>query len=397
MKLTVVIVNYNVKYYIEQCLNSLKKALRGIESEIFVVDNHSEDGSVAHLRKRFDGINIIESNRNLGFARANNIAIRRSTGEYVLLLNPDTFVCENTIREVLDFADRHKNIGGVGVKMYNADGTVAMESRRGLPTPMTSFYKMCGLCARFPKSKRFGKYYMSYLDWDKPSKIDVVSGAFFLVKRSALDSVGLLDTDFFMYGEDIDLSYRLLKGGYDNWYLPYPILHYKGESTHKTSFRYVHVFYQAMLIFFRKHYGHLRLGVVLPIKLAIYMKAFVAFIMMMTKWIRKSLGFVEKFVNDPKFIFIGGERMLKSCEEISHRMGLATDAFCVKDEKRIPSIKDRFSTDGKSMTYIVFDTTVFSYEEMINIMTRYKGCNVKLGTFNTDTETLITPDETIKI
>ena len=242
MKLTVVIVNYNVKYYIEQCLNSLEKALEGIESEIFVVDNHSEDDSVGYLRKRFEYVNIIESNRNLGFARANNIAIRRSSGEYILLLNPDTFVCENTIRGALEFSDKHLNAGGVGVKMYNADGTVAMESRRGLPTPMTSFYKMCGLCAKFPKSKRFGRYYMSYLDWDKPAKIDVVSGAFFLVRRSALDKVGLLDTDFFMYGEDIDLSYRLLKGGFDNWYLPFQILHYKGESTHKTSFRYVHAY-----------------------------------------------------------------------------------------------------------------------------------------------------------
>ena len=396
MKLTVVIVNYNVKYYIEQCLNSLEKALKGIESEIFVVDNHSEDDSIGYLRKRFEYVNIIESNRNLGFARANNIAIRRSSGEYILLLNPDTFVCENTIRGALEFSDKHLNAGGVGVKMYNADGTVAMESRRGLPTPMTSFYKMCGLCAKFPKSKRFGRYYMSYLDWDKPAKIDVVSGAFFLVRRSALDKVGLLDTDFFMYGEDIDLSYRLLKGGFDNWYLPFQILHYKGESTHKTSFRYVHVFYQAMLIFFRKHYGHLKLGVVLPIKVAIYMKAFIAFVVMMTKWMRKSLGFVEKFGNEPKFIFIGNERMLKSCIEISHRMGLTTESFCVKNENEIRKIRFSVCADGKAVTYIVFDTTVYSYENIINFMSKNKDTNVKLGTFNVNTGILITPDEIIR-
>ncbi len=278
MKLTVIIVSYNVKFYVEQCLNSLEKALEGIDSEIFIVDNHSRDGSVSYLSKRYHDINIIDSSHNLGFARANNIAYRQSSGEYVLLLNPDTFVGEDTIRKAVDFMDEHPRAGGVGVKMLNPDGTFAKESRRGLPTPMTSFYKMCGLCERFPASRIFGRYYMSYLDRDEAARIEVISGAFFLLRRSATDAVGCLDEDFFMYGEDIDLSYRLLKGGFENWYLPQPIMHYKGESTHKTSFRYVHVFYQAMLIFFRKHYSHLGFWITLPIKTAIYAKAFMALI-----------------------------------------------------------------------------------------------------------------------
>lgn len=218
---------------------------------MFVVDNHSRDGSVDYLTDRFPSVNIISSNHNLGFARANNIAIRQCSGDYVLLLNPDTIVGENALDEVVAFMDAHPKAGGVGVCMLKVDGTPAMESRRGFPTPLTAFYKMSGLCARFPKSRRFGHYYMGYLPWSSAERIEVISGAFCMVRHEALDKIGLLDEDFFMYGEDIDLSYRLLKGGYENWYVPARILHYKGESTHKSSFAYVHVFYDAMFIFFR--------------------------------------------------------------------------------------------------------------------------------------------------
>ena len=157
-KLTVIIVNFNVKFYVEQCLVSLQKALEGIDSEIYIVDNHSRDDSVGYLRRRYRDVNIVVSNHNLGFARANNVAIRQSESEYVLLINPDTFVAENTIREALAFMDSHADAGGVGVMMHNPNGTVAMESRRGLPDPITSFYKMTGLCARFPNSRTFAKY-----------------------------------------------------------------------------------------------------------------------------------------------------------------------------------------------------------------------------------------------
>src|SRR5574344_2941143 len=183
MKLSVIIVSYNVKYYLEQCLNSLKRALTDIDSEIFVIDNHSRDDSVNYLQKRFSDVNFIDSNHNLGFARAHNLAIRQSEGEYVLLLNPDTIVGENVLRKAVNFMDSHPGAGGAGVRMLKTDGTPAMESRRGLPTPMTSLYKMCGLCERYSKSRRFGKYYMSYLGWDEPAQIEVISGAFCLLRR----------------------------------------------------------------------------------------------------------------------------------------------------------------------------------------------------------------------
>lgn len=276
MKLSVVIVSYNVRSYLEQCLQSVQRALEGIEGEVFVVDNHSSDDSVEVVKRDYAWVRLMENQENQGFARANNLAIRQAQGEYVLLLNPDTIVEESTLRNVLAFMEAHPKAGGAGVMMRNEDGSLAPESRRALPTPWVSCLKMIGFDKR---------YYMSHLPWEKPGRIEVISGAFCFLRRKALDEVGLLDEDFFMYGEDIDLSYRLLKGGWENWYLPYAITHYKGRSTQKTDYRYVHIFYQAMLIFLRKHYGHLSVFYTIPIKLAIYFRAAIA----LTDILRKKL------------------------------------------------------------------------------------------------------------
>lgn len=396
MKLTVIIVSYNVKFYIEQCLNSLAKALDGIESEIFIVDNHSRDDSVNFLRRRYRNAGIIDCSRNLGFARANNIAYRQSTGEYVLLLNPDTFVGEETIRKAVAFMEEHPQAGGLGVKMFNPDGTLAKESRRGLPTPMTSFYKMCGLCARFPQSRVFGRYYMSYLGWDEAARIEVVSGAFCLVRRSATDKVGFLDEDFFMYGEDIDLSYRLLKGGYENWYLPMPIMHYKGESTHKTSYRYVHVFYQAMLIFFRKHYGHLGFWITLPIKAAIYTKAAVALMQMVVPYMRKVLGLTTGRAADTHYVFIGGQKMTDCCRRIVCRHGLSAE-FMTTDTVDITAEQARIGgMAAEAPVCVVYDADLFGYTGMLDIMSVNTNGKIKLGTYSEKTKTVITPNEIIR-
>ena len=276
MKLSIVIVSYNVRNYLEQCLQSVKQAFDGIEGEVFVVDNRSDDDSVETVRTNYPWVRLIVNQENMGFSRANNIAIREACGEYVLMLNPDTIVEKDTLREVLGFMEEHPKAGGAGVMMHNADGSLAPESRRALPTPWVSCLKMLGF------SKR---YYMSHLPWDKPGRIEVISGAFCFLRRKALDEVGLLDEDFFMYGEDIDLSYRLLKGGWENWYLPYPITHFKGKSTQKSDYRYVHIFYKAMLIFFRKHYSHLSVFYALPVKMAIYFRAAIA----LTDILRKKL------------------------------------------------------------------------------------------------------------
>ena len=292
--LSIIIVSYNVRHYIEQCLHSVFAAAGDVTLEVFVVDNASSDDSTAFLRSRFPkstypDLHIIDSGSNLGFGKANNLAARQAKGRYVLFLNPDTVVTEHTLSDCVRFADEHPQLGGLGVKMLKDNGAFAYESRRGLPTPWTAFCKMSGLASLFPHSRLFGRYYMRYLDKDAPAEIDIISGAFFMARREALEKVGLFDEQFFMYGEDIDLSYRLQLGGYKNYYLPTPILHYKGESTHKNSYRYVHIFYQAMLLFFRKHYRHASLLLSLPVQIAILGRAFCALVARKWKSVRESL------------------------------------------------------------------------------------------------------------
>ena len=389
MKLSVIIVNYNVKFYLEQCLLSVFKATKNIATEVFVVDNHSRDGSVDYLTDRFPSVNIISRNHNLGFARANNIAIRQCSGDYVLLLNPDTIVGENALDEVVAFMDAHPKAGGVGVCMLKVDGTPAMESRRGFPTPLTAFYKMSGLCARFPKSRRFGHYYMGYLPWSSAERIEVISGAFCMVRHEALDKIGLLDEDFFMYGEDIDLSYRLLKGGYENWYVPARILHYKGESTHKSSFAYVHVFYDAMFIFFRKHYGHLSLLFSVPVKGAILVKATAALFKMLIGRVRKSLGFFSRNrVATTSYVFIGCNDALERCRKIARKKGLDA-TFHEGTAESLP----RGHVDmpmPKGDVVAVYDVCSYSYEQIFDILANDDNQAVGTGTSEKTTGTIMT-------
>ena len=376
-KLTIVIVSYNVRYYLEQCIDSVLRAADGIDYEIYVVDNASQDGSVDYLKQRFaNQITLIESQHNLGFARANNIAISQTKSEYVLLLNPDTFISETSIHQVLTFMDEHPKAGGVGVRMHNADGSLAPESRRGLPTPWVSLKKMLGFS---------GHYYMSHLPWDEPGRIEVMSGAFCMLRREAIDRVGSLDERFFMYGEDIDLSYRILKGGYENWYVPASIVHYKGESTQKSSYRYVHVFYQAMLIFFRKHYSHLSFFVTLPVKLAIYFRALVALVQMQHWRVRKYLGTTEMESNQTYF-FVGSKGMLGECRQLARRKGVATGGF----------LEDLLLLDAEDISLaacVIYDKERFSFQQIIDCAARLSGKGVVIGTYSTRNKILITPKD----
>ncbi|MDH6355024.1 GT2 family glycosyltransferase [Dysgonomonas sp. PH5-45] len=253
-KLSVIIVNYNVKYFLEQCLLSVFESKTDFRMEVFVVDNNSTDGSIEYLKPKFPNVTFIENKDNPGFAKANNQAIRLSKGQYILLLNPDTVVGEDVFANVCRFMDSHPLSGGVGVKMINGSGRFLPESKRGFPSPWNSFCKIFGLAKLFPNSSSFGKYHLRYLNENETHEVDVLAGAFMMMRKEALDKVGYLDEAFFMYGEDIDLSYRIVKGGYKNYYLPQRIIHYKGESTSKDDMKYVKVFYEAMHIFFKKHY-----------------------------------------------------------------------------------------------------------------------------------------------
>lgn len=390
MRLSVIIVSYNVKYYLEQCLLSVQRALEGLDAEVIVIDNHSQDGSIDYLSPLFPNVIFIRSNCNLGFAKANNKAIRQSRGEYVLLLNPDTVVGEDVLRECIRFMDAHPKAGGAGVRMLKTDGTDAMESRRGIPTPMTSFYKMVGLCSRFPKHRKFGRYYMGHLPWDSPSQIEITSGAFCMLRRKTLEEVGLLDEDFFMYGEDIDLSYRVIKGGWENWYLPQKILHYKGESTEKTNFRYVHVFYEAMFIFLRKHYGNLRFFFSLPIRLGIYFKAFLALCSMMVDKAKYSLGFVNRRkVVDAQYIFDVDAVHKDSCRRLIKRNGLR--ALFVDD-----TVTKADRPDELGLTYHVFDISKYAFKEILENISSDSFSNRQVAFYNPERQLVITGREIIQ-
>jgi GT2 family glycosyltransferase len=255
MKLSIVIVNYNVKYFLEQCLDSVSRATENIAAEILVVDNHSSDGSVEHLTLRFPNVIFIANRENTGFSRANNQAITQTQGEYILLLNPDTIVGENSLINVCRFMDEHPEAGAVGVKMLDGYGKFLPESKRGFPSPWNSFCRLSGLSKLFPRSKCFGGYHLKFLDNNTVHPVDILAGAFMLVRKEAIEKSGGLDECFFMYGEDIDWSYRIACSGYTNYYFPEPIVHYKGEST-KKDIQYVKHFYEAMLLFFNKHYPH---------------------------------------------------------------------------------------------------------------------------------------------
>ena len=273
--LSVVIVNYNVTYFLEQCLNAVLAASKTLKVQVFVVDNNSVDGSVEMVQSKFPQINLIANKENVGFSRANNQALAISDARYLLLLNPDTVVEEDTFSKVVSFMDDHPNGGGLGVRMVDGKGRFLPESKRGLPTPMVAFYKIFGLSKLFPKSKRFGRYNLGFLSEFDINEVDVLSGAFMLMRKETLEKVGLLDESFFMYGEDIDLSYRIQLGGYKNYYFPETkIIHYKGESTKKSSVNYVFVFYRAMVIFAKKHFSQKNAKLFsAAIHIAIYMRA----------------------------------------------------------------------------------------------------------------------------
>ncbi|MBO4500478.1 MAG: glycosyltransferase family 2 protein [Bacteroidaceae bacterium] len=373
--LSVIIVNYNVRYYLEQCLNSVTRASKGIDSEIIVVDNDSSDGSVEYLEPLFPHVRFIRAGGNLGFSRANNLALAESNGKYVLFLNPDTILSENVLEDCIRFMDNHPEAGAAGVRMLNRDGTFARESRRAVPTPFVSMCKILGLCSLFPTSKLFGKYYMGHLDPMAANKIEIVSGAFMFVRREALDKTGSFDEAFFMYGEDVDLSYRILKAGYENWYIPVTILHYKGESTNKTTYRYARVFYKAMIIFFDKHFRSYSLLFSLFVRLAIHIQTFLSFLA--NNLCRR------KALKDGKeiWLYAGHPEYIHRIEALT-----GTPEGCLMTSRMSLPIGVKFHD------YTVYDISAFTYKEILENISSNSG-NASIATYNPTSGVLITDCE----
>lgn len=280
MQLSVIIVNYNVKYFLEHCLLSVMHACEGIEAEVFVVDNTSSDGSTDIVKQKFPLVILIENKDNVGFAKANNQAVKLATGKYILYLNPDTIVPEDCFVKCLSYMDAHPEAGALGCRLIDGQGQFLPESKRGFPNAKVAFFKISGLSSLFKKSKLFNQYHLGYLPEFEIAEVDVLVGCFMFCRKTAIDKTGSFDEDYFMYGEDIDLSYKLNKAGYKNIYFPdTTVIHYKGESTKKGSLNYVKMFYQAMIIFAEKHFQRSRKSVyVVLIRLAIYFRALLAFV-----------------------------------------------------------------------------------------------------------------------
>ena len=292
--LSIIIVNYNVEFYLEQCLNSVSKAIKKIDTEVFVVDNNSIDGSVAMIKSKFPHVKLIENNFNAGFSKANNQAISASNSKFILLLNPDTVVEEFTFEKLIEFIESKPKAGACGIRMVDGKGKFLPESKRGLPTPLTSLYYLFGLSKIFRKSKKINRYHLGYLNEFKNHEVDILSGAFMFIKSEAIEKCGMLDETFFMYGEDIDLSYRIKKAGYKNYYFSgSTIIHYKGESTKKSSVNYVLVFYKAMAIFAEKHFSKKQAkSLTSLINFGIYSKAAIA---LLHRFIWKAISPITDF------------------------------------------------------------------------------------------------------
>jgi len=255
MDLSIIIVSYNVKEFLEQAIVSLIKSSQSIQYEIFVVDNASSDGSAELIRKRFPSIHLIANPDNKGFAAANNQALKLASGTYILLINPDTIVQEDTIRIIQNFIETHPECGMVGCKILNPDGTLQLACRRSFPTPWVGFTKIVGLSKMFPQSRFFGRYNLTYLDPDETYEVEAISGSFMFFRKSVLDDVGYLDESFFMYGEDLDWCFRIKQAGWKIYYVPDTrIIHFKGESSKKSNRDLILQFYRAMKLFVEKHY-----------------------------------------------------------------------------------------------------------------------------------------------
>ncbi len=367
--ISVVIVSYRVKYFLEQTLLSVKEALHGLTGEIFVVDNDECDYSRTFLQERFPDVKFIVNEHNEGFARANNRAIAQARGEYTLILNPDTIITHKCLAEPIEWMRTHERCGAIGVHMLDGNGTFLPESKRAFPTPWVSFCKIFGLSSLMPRSRWFAKYHLRYLDEREAHRIDILAGAYMFCRTSLLKSVGGFDEDFFMYGEDIDLSYRMVKAGYDNWYLPVDMIHYKGESTKKDSMRYVRVFYEAMLIFYRKHFPRYS-ALLYPV-----IKAGVA--------VRAAMARMRRMVRP------NANARTNADTEHGNWVVLAANAPVVAKACGIASYATTMPQSGNAQ--VLIDNASHTYCETVELISRYARQGVQFHIYSAQNDIIISP------
>lgn len=360
MKLSVIIVNYNVKYFLEQCLYTVVNAVKPLSAEIIVIDNNSSDESVEYLQPFFPNVIFIKNETNAGFGKANNLALRSARGEYILFLNPDTLIPEDCLEKCTRFLDSKPSAGALGIRMLDGSGQFLPESKRSFPTTAAAFYKLMGLSGLFPSSRRFNRYSLNYLDEQTNHSVEVLAGAFMMVRKSILDKIGGFDEQFFMYGEDIDLSYRIKQAGYENWYFAESsIIHFKGESTKKESRRYVKMFYEAMIVFVNKHHKGKGAWITRPVlKTGIGLRSLVSLISNHTP---------SKKIKRPtqKSIIIGNPESYNECLRILETKGddTATTHLPFINEESI--IRELQSGDAAEIIFCIGD---LSFASVLNII-----------------------------
>jgi len=358
MQLSVIILNYNVRYFLEQCVLSVQNALQNIDGEIIVIDNNSSDDSCAMMKQRFPEVKLIENKENSGFPKGNNIGVAQAKGEYLCILNPDTVVAEDTFAKVLAFAKSQVDLGIVGCKLIDGAGNFLPESKRGVPTPWVAFTKIMGLYKFFPKSSIFNKYYAQHLTKNQTGKVDILVGAFMVMKRDLYNEIGGFDENCFMYSDDIDLSYMVLQKGKNNYYFhETTVIHYKGESTIKDG-TYMKRFQEAMHFFYQKHF-----------KVSVFMDVFLKTGAYLFSLFKKSQAVVISREID-QYLLLSADEKLK--EKIENWSGKKVQMQSSLDGISVNSLVE----NAEKNTEILFDNNHLSFKEIIGLMDQNKNSNL---------------------
>jgi GT2 family glycosyltransferase len=355
MQLSVIILNYNVRYFLEQCVASVQEALTNIDSEIIVVDNQSSDDSCEMIRSRFPGVKLIKNNSNLGFPKGNNIGVAQANGKYICILNPDTVVAEDTFEKILTFAEKQENLGIVGCKLIDGSGNFLPESKRGIPTPFVALTKIFGLYKLFPNWKLFNRYYAQHLSENETGKVEILVGAFMIMKRDLYNEIGGFDENCFMYSDDIDLSYMALKRGKSNYYFhETSVIHYKGESTVRDGL-YMKRFREAMQFFYNKHYKSSAI-------FDLFMKIGALFFAL----IKKNQGNVKSIEVD-NYILISEDENLKN------KLEKQLNKKLIWETKLDSNALFSHRNNSKKQTEILLDNAFFSFKAIISFLEIHKN------------------------
>ncbi|MEO5776451.1 MAG: glycosyltransferase family 2 protein [Flavobacterium sp.] len=356
MQLSVIILNYNVRYFLELCVLSVQKAIQNLDAEIIVIDNNSSDDSCAIMKQCFPNIKLIENKENSGFPKGNNIAVKEAKGEYICILNPDTVVAEDTFEKVLAFAKSKSDLGIVGCKLIDGTGNFLPESKRGIPTPNVAFTKIFGLYKLFPKSSLFNKYYAQHLDENQTGKVDILVGAFMVMKRELYNQLEGFDENCFMYADDIDLSYRALLLQKQNYYFhETTVIHYKGESTVKDG-TYMKRFQEAMNFFYKKHF-----------KVSVFFSMFMKMGIVFFSFVKMFQGKPKAKVSPSCFVLVSDNETTR--EKLEAKLQKNTERTILENGKIVFS--QTFSE--KKNTEVILDTNYLSFADAISFFETNKN------------------------